>query len=170
MEKYNRKTYKSRGKLPQRDILKEIVDSGRCEICGKPKVRKEYPFSSIKLESLTRFRERRTCGRVLVGDKFVDSECSLALRKGETNSNFKNGKCIVGFHKCSNCNKPLPLNSVRRGTLCQVCSLKERALGIENCSVDGCNNKFVARVDGKGFCKKHYSYYNKIKKRCLKNY
>ncbi len=88
--KWTRSTYKSsRGKLQSRDYEYEKIISGTCSICGKGLKRKVNRLNG-KVETLDRFKKRKTCGRYQ--DKlghWLWGDCLKISQTGEGNSNYK---------------------------------------------------------------------------------
>ena len=60
MKPYSRRTYPSRGKLPQADRMVEPMLNHQCVICGTLLLRKIR--KNLSLESWGKWLDRKTCG------------------------------------------------------------------------------------------------------------
>lgn len=177
MKPYGRKYFPSRGKLPQRDVMLEIVNEKRCSICGEYLYRKQC--KSGRMEDWGRFMKRKTCGREYKDGKLTNSECLRKSQEDKGNSNYKGI-----LPKCSLCGKKLKTYPAKRakGIYCKPCYVKAQkgihppqlikyafAKGYhggrpfkkgqkplnkmyETCQIENCYRKHLA----KGMCSLHY--------------
>lgn len=87
-KQYNRNTYSSRGKLPQRDYLGEgVLWTRSCTQCGKALTRKVG--RSGRPEDWRAFTRRKTCGNYWNGERYMPTECKHQLTVGTNNGNYK---------------------------------------------------------------------------------
>lgn len=89
MKRYPRKMYHSRGRVPGKDVIAQVLARQRnCIICGKTIERKVS--KSGRTEDFCRFTKRKTCGFFFDSDgKMYQTECLRKSREAEGNSNYK---------------------------------------------------------------------------------
>ena len=95
---YGRRTYPSRGKLPQADRLVEPLLNHQCAICGTTLLRKI--IKNVTLYGWGKWLDRKTCGAFWKKGKIRKTKCLKKFIMGEGNPKWRGG-----LPRCKTCNK-----------------------------------------------------------------
>lgn len=175
---WTRKSYSGRGRIQGRDFELEKILSNACAICKKT-LKRKVARSGV-LETMERFKKRKTCGMVLDGRVLKKSDCLKEFIREDGNPNYKGI-----MPRCISCKKKIKTYPAQNATgkHCRNCET-ERRQGLhpehlkkfafpkgkqssntpfvkgqkawnkkhDFCTVAGCTNKHLA----KGLCSLHY--------------